>query len=393
MNRSSFCVPIIATLMLFVATQRTKAASYSGTVLYSMAIPAGYTIAGAAEGQTAVGPIVGSDSSGIGHALLWTTSGAMVDLNPSAFDDSQILATNGAQQVGSGEESAQDALLWSGSAASVVDLSPTSLSGIINSQAIGISGTQQVGVGYGTLDSGKEHALLWSGTASSAVDLNPTNLGILDGSVAIGTNSTQQVGYAIIAPSNFAHAILWSGTAASAVDLNPSGITDSQANGLSGNQQVGQGSGSETGGLGIDHALLWTGTAASATDLNPTNLSGYTHSSASATNGISQVGGGSGSATGGKTEALLWSDTANSAINLQILLPSAGSWTDSIAWSIDATGNIFGTADGTYNGVSGTFAVEWSPVPEPGTAGLLALGALGILFRSKRRTRSALRRC
>ena len=42
------------------------------------------------------------------------------------------------------------------------------------------------------------------------------------------------------------------------------------------------------------------------------------------------------------------------------LLP-AGTWTSSIANTFDASGNAYGTATGTYNGVSGTYAVEWIP--------------------------------
>src|SRR5215510_12484109 len=50
------------------------------------------------------------------------------------------------------------------------DLNPDSL--FPGSQGKGISGGQQVGLGF-EIDIGSGHALLWSGTAASAVDLNP----------------------------------------------------------------------------------------------------------------------------------------------------------------------------------------------------------------------------
>ena len=59
----------------------------------------------------------------------------------------------------------------------VVDLTP---SGFNQCTATDISGTQQVGYGSGNTD---YHALLWSGTAASAVDLHPSGF---DRSIAYG---------------------------------------------------------------------------------------------------------------------------------------------------------------------------------------------------------------
>ena len=121
------------------------------------------------------------------------------------------------------------------------------------SRACGLSGDQQVG--YANID-GAYQAVLWSGSAASCVDLNPA---ISGGSEALGVSGGQQVGFAGI--DNEVHAVLWSGSAASYVDLNPAGSNQSKAYAISGGQEVG--SVNET-------AALWSGTAASYVDLNPT---------------------------------------------------------------------------------------------------------------------------
>jgi hypothetical protein len=178
-------------------------------------------------------------------------------------------------------------------------------------------------------------------------------------------------------------AALWNGSAGSAVDLNPSdlGISISTAFATTGSQQVGVG---QVTGSSDDHALLWSGTAESAVDLNPTNLSGFTNSTAVATNGIQQVGSAFGDAADSQDMAIVWTGAADSAENLQPFLPADGSWTYSDAKSIDSSGNIFGVANGTYDGVTGNFVVEWSPVPEPTPLALSMFATMGLLRRRMR---------
>jgi len=64
--------------------------------------------------------------------------------------------------------SVRNALLWSGTPDSAVDLNPTNLPGFTSSYAYSTNGVNQVGWGY---LGGREHALVWSGTSESAVDL------------------------------------------------------------------------------------------------------------------------------------------------------------------------------------------------------------------------------
>ena len=386
--------------LLCIAAASASAASYAGTVLYPCTVPSGFSSGGPSNfAQTAAsGQVVGSGAvSGtvFGHAILWSgPAGSPIDLNPtnlSGITESIAYGTNGTQQVGNGWDSSYNerALLWSSTADSAVDLSPTNLSGFIDTYAMGTNGTQQVGSGLGNFSgTSTGHALLWSGTAASAVDLHPTNLTWFFQSTAVAISGTQQVGNGsngLCSPgsSTVTHALLWSGTANSAVDLQPTNLTgffDSYAYGVGGGQQVGSGDLDPQGG--VAHALLWSGTADSAVDLNPTNLTGFTESGANGTNGSQQVGYGGG--MGGPWHALLWSGTADSAVDLHLLLPAAGTWTDSYAYSIDAAGNVYGTADGTFNDVTGTFAVEWSAVPEPTAVSMLVIGGVGLLARRRR---------
>jgi hypothetical protein len=130
-------------------------------------------------------------------------------------------ATDGVQQVGD----CGHAMLWTGSAASAVDLHPP---GYSSSYAYGVSGGQQVG--EGTVG-GLRHALLWTGSAQSVVDLHPKGF---RETVAVAVAAGWQVGWGV-ADDGSRHALLWNGTADSVVDLHlvlPAGFTASEAAGI-----------------------------------------------------------------------------------------------------------------------------------------------------------------
>ena len=256
--------------------------------------------------------------------------------------------------------------------------------GASSSNALATSGSQQVGYASKGL-SGSPNAYLWTGSAATAKNLNPTNY---SSSTALGTDGTQQVGSA---GSGTAHAILWSGSASSYVDLNPSEWVDSEADGVDGTQQVGYGAppGSNpdyTLAASDVQALLWTGSADSYVDLNPT---GYLLSQALATNGAQQVGEAWVTGSGGlfpddaPGDAMVWSSTANSAVDLSPSLPSTDTWLSSTATSIDSSGDVFGYA---VDSGKNYYAVEWTPtVPEPASAGLLAFVMVGVFHRRRHR--------
>jgi probable HAF family extracellular repeat protein len=88
----------------------------------------------------------------------------VVDLNPSGFAVSQALGVSGGQQVGSGSPVAggsTHALLWTGSAASVVDLHSFLPAGFTDSVAIGIDSDGNIVGWAGPASGGQIHAFLW----------------------------------------------------------------------------------------------------------------------------------------------------------------------------------------------------------------------------------------
>ncbi len=380
---------VLAAAGFLFAADRAIGATYNAKVLYQMLGPGGNTYFSWDFDDTAQvaagGQVTGLTGGGGGgsDALVWTPSGTPIDLKPTDLSGSYASVaegTNGTQQVG---YYGNNAVLWNGSGATAVDLTPTDLTGFLTTAAYATSGNEQVGLATGI---NLVHAMLWKGTGASAVDLNPSSLGITT-SEAYGTDGIHQVGSGDTRPASYEqHALLWTDTADSAVDLNPTNIGDdpsSVAYAVSGNEEVGYGNSLTTGN---DHALLWHGASDLAVDLAPANLDGIDNSYAMGTNGSIEVGFGYDSSIFGTPDnALLWTGTAASVISLNDLLPSSGTWIGSTAFSVDSSGDAFGVAQGTFNGATGYFAVEWTPIPEPTTAVILLSAAAAISQRRQPR--------
>lgn len=233
----------------------------------------------------------------------------VVDLTPTGWLGGQAFGVTGGQQVGvgyGGTSQGTSAILWTDTSGGYVLLG--SPAGFENSHALGVGDGQQVG--YAQLLSPPPyvsgHAMLWSGSTDSVVDLNPADF---DWSRAQAVAGGQQVGYgSSLAMYGNVHALLWTGSAASRVDLNPQGFQESWAYGVAGGQQVGYGY--ATGGGA--HALLWNGSPDNYVDLNP---EGLTCSAYGVADG-QEVGFASGPATGSKQHACLWSGSASSFVDL-----------------------------------------------------------------------------
>lgn len=224
--------------------------------------------------------------------------------------------------------SVSNAALWSGTAESVVNLHPD---GFARSTATGIWENQQVGSGFteqpvlpGPIpppdlsQPAQERALLWHGTAESVIDLHP------DAFISSRANdvwNNQQVGSASVNSDlilSVSHAVLWYGSAETCVDLHPDGFLYSEAYAVCNGQQVG--SGHLDFSLNSGHALLWSGTAESVTDLHLLLPEIYVSSSAS---DIDEFGNIVGTATlaDGTSHAVIWQPIPEPAT---LLLLAAG---------------------------------------------------------------------
>jgi hypothetical protein len=305
-------------------------------------------------------------SGALNRATVWElSSGQSAFLDPlPGFDESNATGVRGANISGYGQQFVGGyhvhAVTWNPVTHAITDLHPN---GASYSAAYDTDGTRQVGYAtFGTFD----HAIMWNGSANDYVDLTPLTGGY-SGAVIRATDGQHQGGYAVIsvAGGGVSRAMLWSGTAQSAVDLNPGGKWyTSFLDGVFGDQQVGSASD------GFFKAALWRGTAASFVNLHPAGRLGG--SGAIDTNDIQQVG-----YIG--NHAYLWNGSAESALDLhQFLEPG---FTSSVARSIDANGNIYGSAIDT---LGNNHAVAWL-VPEPSVLALAAPCATTLLARRRRR--------
>jgi hypothetical protein len=103
------------------------------------------------------------------RAVAWQNPNFPINLHPQGFESSHAFGVDGSSQVGFGETGTGiHALLWRGTAGSVVDLHPA---GFALSTANSVAGGVQVGSGR-TLMPGPDRALAWKGTAESMIDLH-----------------------------------------------------------------------------------------------------------------------------------------------------------------------------------------------------------------------------
>ena len=291
-----------------------------------------WSTASSISGDTVVGFFANPIPGGIEAVRWsWTDTGIKVvgDMNPPGATLSSANGTTGQFSGGSAvfENSIDRAMLWSHTGGNdfAVDINPD---GYDEGAVTAMHGTRQVGIAY---DDTRTHAVLWRLTKESAVSLHPTSdPDLYKHSWGSGVHGDQQVGWAGTGLGAIQHAILWRDTAESAVDLNPAGYVYSQATDTNGHQQVGFAA--LTGGFGNARAMVWSGSAASAVDLH------------------------------------------------QFL--DQGLYVRSYAYAIDDRGSVYGHAvDAT--GVA--HAMQWTPVPEPSTAGVMAIASLLALSRASRK--------
>ena len=291
------------------------------------------------------------------HALLWSGSAAgVVDLHPSTAAPGTESGANGVslgQQVGFVGTSAA---LWNGTPDSFVNLHPT---GYLQSTALKIRDTQIVGVGVvpgqTPADPNKNHAILWTSPApGSIVDLNPG--GGWTSSYAYDVEGGKQVG-AIVSNGGQEHAVIWFGSPKGYTDLHTSNFITTQANAISAGTQVGSGFLQNKDKTYSSHALMWKGSASSVVDLHvPTFPDTYGLGAGAGKQvgfGVLMIG------TVVHYHALVWSGTTASMIDLNNFIPTG--YTDSEAYGVDEAGNIVGLAGDITTQT--WHAMLWIPMP------------------------------
>ena len=125
----------------------------------------GYSIESASRGQVAgasviIGPV-------FVDAVLWKSpNGAVASLSPlNVYGFSGVNATDGLNQVGYAFGPQGDfnhAVIWNGTADSVIDIHPTKSPGVRTSEALGMGGGQQVGFASTSFWSEFGHAVVWA---------------------------------------------------------------------------------------------------------------------------------------------------------------------------------------------------------------------------------------
>jgi hypothetical protein len=338
----------------------------------------------------------------------WT----VVNLHSGAFISTRANAGRNGQQVGVGiQNGLQSALLWSGSAASRIDLSPPGSaesaaagidmgvvagsvrfgqyfhagyweagtrtwvdlhpSGAFQSGAAAISGNRIAG-SVGLTGGQGTHAAVWTIGSEGYVDLNATN----SSSWLLAIDGDLQSGYANVGGA--LHASLWSGTVSSWVDLNPAHSSESKASAVSADGP-GVPPGGEVGGYtrpsnasGRTHASIWHGSAESWVDLNGTAYSSEVRGVA----GGYQVGNFNPGGPLLPLRASLWHGTAESLEDLSLSLP--GSWGTSQAESVwIVNGVMYISGWGRNNSTAREEALLWSrPIPAPASSGVLVLACV-----------------
>ena len=337
-------------------------------------LPGGY--ASYAYGINNSGQVVGysySSPAGYYHAFLYS-NGSMTDLGTlpggaplqsyayGINNTGQIVGQSSTYTAGDKNPVTEHAFRYSGGVMSALGTLP----GGVGSVANGINDSGQVvGYSYTYNDHSQQHRAFAYNNGSMA-DLGTLG-GSLSGASAIN-NSGQVVGWARL-PSENSHAFLYSNGVMA--DLGTLGGTYSDARGINdAGQVVGY---SYTTGNTAWHACLYDG--GSITDLG--NLPGSLYSTAYGINDFGQIVGTT--YTGSYADkAFLYSNGAMS--NLNSLIDPASGWYLNSAQAINDSGQIVGY--GRYAGQDFT-AFLMTPVPEPATLSLLALGGLALLHRRR----------
>jgi hypothetical protein len=154
------------------------------------------------------------------HACIWNrTAASFKRLHSTTHTNTNAFGTDGTHIVGTGihrTDGSTNALYWNTSDSMATNIRPSMST---YSAAVSVSGGQQCGFFASGATAGRNHAMVWSGTAASAVDLNPS--AIFNYSEARAIRNGVEVGVAMpITNQSRYQAIAWHGTAGSWINLH-----------------------------------------------------------------------------------------------------------------------------------------------------------------------------
>lgn len=309
-----------------------------------------------------------------GTGALWTGSAASYVNMGGAW----IAGTDGVQQVGTGSSGTA---IWNGTPGSLNYVLAPAPPGYVlfGTEAHGVFAGMQAGTnGYLAIAGGINHleAGFWLDTTASYTSLHPANA---THSQAEATHNQAQVGavYLTTTPGNWLpeHAALWYSNP-NFIDLNPAGAISSIAYDIYNGVQVGS---ANYGSTPI--AAKWTGSAASFTSLHPAVPNVLASELFGTYNGV-QAGYVTLSTVKGNFEhASFWSNTSQSWLDLHQFLPSgyANSRAESIWTANNGDQYVAGWAVNANGYAEAKLWTTAEIVPEPSTIGIFTIGAFAAL--------------